>query len=169
MNDPRALRMMAIGVVAVLAWQALPGRLDSAPDVPLEIVEHGTTTLEALRGGRPMLITFWATDCAPCRKEVPHLKALWKRHRESGFQILAVAMSHDPPNRVWRFMQQHEIPYTVALDLDRRVAKAFGNVRATPTTFLVAEDGKIEFQHTGSLTADALNDKVAKLLDPASG
>ena len=66
-------------------------------------------------------------------------------------------------------MQQHEIPYTVALDLDRSVARAFGNIRATPTSFLVAADGRIALQHTGMLDMEELQDRIAELLIAAPG
>ena len=162
------ISLFTVGVVLMVAWFMLPAGLAQAPNVELTLVNGGKTDFESFRRGRPVLVTFWATDCASCREEVPNLISLHEYYQPLGFEILAVAMSHDPPNRVWDFMQRSRIPYPVALDLDRSVATAFDNVRVTPTLFLIDADGVVQFQNEGAVDKRSLANRIDQLLANSS-
>jgi len=146
-----------------VAWFETGG-VSRAPDVTLDLIQGGKVPLTTLRAQRPVLITFWATDCPGCRKEVPHLVELYERYKDQGFDVIAVAMAHDPPGRVWTFVRDNKLPYKVALDLDRSVAQAFGNVRLTPTTYVVARDGRIVFHKIGEFDVTNMRTLVELLL-----
>ncbi len=151
----------ACALVAVTALCIRAFTPSRAPDVTLDIIGEGRRSLAQVRGDGPLLLTFWATDCRSCRAEIPHLVELDTRYRAAGLTILAVAMAHDPPSRVWSFAQRNALPYKVALDTDRAAAEAFGHVRLTPTTYLIAADGRIVYHTTGPF--DPSN--VAALVD----
>lgn len=99
--------------------------------------------------GKPVIVTFWATDCASCIKEIPHLIELYQQYHDKGLEIIAVAMSYDPPNHVIDMSKARQLPYHVALDMQAENAHAFGDVSLTPTTFLIDPDGQIALQKTG--------------------
>ena len=63
--------------------------------------------------------------------------------------MIAVAMSYDHPNLVADFTQKRALPFKVALDTDGAVAKGFGNVSVTPTTFLLDRRGRVVKQYLG--------------------
>jgi len=143
-------------------WHASPGR-HSSPDISLLTVDGETLQLGSLRG-RPLLVTFWATTCASCIREIPHLAELYDELAPRGLEIIGIAMHHDPPNHVLAMRQARNIPYPVALDLQAGAARAFGNVRATPTSFLIAPDGRIVYRRTGSLDMARLRRDILGLL-----
>ena len=93
--------------------------------------------------GRVVLVNFWATDCPTCVKEMPRLVQTYNKHREKGFELIAVAMRHDPPNYVLNYTEKNSLPFKVALDPMGEAAKAFGDVTVTPTTIVIDKRGNI--------------------------
>lgn len=150
-------------VVALLAAVAFlwlsPGGLKTVPEVSLTTLDGDTINLAEKRG-KPYLITFWATTCPGCVAEMPHLIELYKDLSPKGFDIIAVAMSYDPPNQVVAMRDAKQIPYPIALDITGELAKAFGDVRLTPTTFLVGNNGRILQQKLGELDMDAVRKQI---------
>ncbi|MEX0951609.1 MAG: TlpA disulfide reductase family protein, partial [Gammaproteobacteria bacterium] len=154
-----------IGIIILLAallWLA-PHGLSKAPAVSFKLLDGNEYPLADWHG-KPVLVTFWATDCPGCIREIPHLIELYEEFNNRGFQIVAVAMSYDPPNRVVEFNRRRELPYYIALDIDGRIAQAFGNVMLTPTTFLIAPDGRIVTHKIGEFDTDNMRQQIAKLL-----
>lgn len=96
--------------------------------------------------GKVSIIHFWATSCASCVKEMPQLIAFYERFKQQGLEMIAVAMSYDPPMYVMNFAQTRQLPFKVAMDINDSAARAFGQVRLTPTTFIINKNGKI-IQH----------------------
>jgi peroxiredoxin len=93
--------------------------------------------------GKVVLVNFWATDCVTCVKEMPDMVRTYNRYRDRGFEFIAVAMKHDPPHYVVKYAETNRLPFTVALDPLGELAKAFGNVKLTPTTFVIDKRGNI--------------------------
>lgn len=114
--------------------------------------------------GRVALVNFWATDCAVCVKEMPQLVATYEKYRARGFETVAVAMRHDPPNHVVAFVERHALPFTVALDPVGALAQAFGDVKLTPMTFLIDRRGNIAARIPGEPEFGSLHSLIeAKL------
>ncbi len=135
---------------------------EQAPQITFSIIDGDRIELADLRG-RPVMVHFWATTCRECRREMPDLKALYRDINPQGLEFIAVAMPYDPPNRVLEVARQTPLPYPVALDIDGAVVRAFGDVSLTPTTFLIAPDGRIVFRKTGPLDFDELRGKIREL------
>lgn len=137
------LGLFALALVGALAYVWLsPEGLKRAPDVALRTLDGDEIKLAELRG-KPVLVTFWATSCPGCVKEIPHLIELYQEFGPRGLQLVAVAMSYDPPDHVLAMRDTRQIPYPIALDIKGEAARAFGDVRLTPTSFLIAPDGRI--------------------------
>lgn len=113
-----------------------------APQVTFVSLKGERISTADLRG-RVVLVNFWATDCVICLKEMPQLVATYERYRARGFETVAVAMRHDPPNHVVAYVEKNALPFTVALDPVGDLAKAFGEVKLTPTTFVIDRRGRI--------------------------
>ncbi len=156
--------VFALVLLAVVGyvWFA-PGGMQQAPQVRLVTLQGNDITLDQLRG-RPVLVTFWATTCPGCRKEMPHLVKLYRDLHPKGLEIVGIAMSYDPPNQVKNLVQQRAIPYTIALDITGEAARAFGDVRLTPTSFLIAPDGRIVKQKIGEMDMDEVRRLVGGML-----
>jgi peroxiredoxin len=155
------LAILPIGFAGLVYFNS--GAINQVPDISISTIngeEIATTSLH----GKPALITFWATDCPSCIKEIPHLKAIHADYADKGVSIIAIAMKHDRPEHVIAMTQAKSLPYTIALDPKGDVAKAFGNVRLTPTTFLVAPDSTIALHKLGLFDEEKMRKQLDKLL-----
>lgn len=155
---------LIVSICAVLAWHWLtPGGIDSAPDIEFKIIDGRKIKLRELQG-QPVLVTFWATTCKGCLKEMPHLISLYNELEPLGLEIVGIAMSYDPPDRVLEFTRREQIPYPIALDIDGNVADAFGNVMFTPTSFLIAPDGKIIKYKIGEMDIKTIRKEIITMI-----
>ncbi len=162
-----AHRLWSLGLLfAVLltgaAWWLLPANA-AAPNVQFTTITGKKIALQALRG-KPVLVTFWATDCPACILDIPHLLRLYRKFHQRGLEIIAVSMYYDPPNHVATMAKARRLPYDIALDLHGRHALAFGNVQLTPTTFLISPDGEIILRKTGVLDVLQMQNSIEKML-----
>jgi peroxiredoxin len=118
------------------------------PEITITTVKGEQLTGPDLRG-KVVLVNFWATSCVTCVKEMPKLVATYRKHRERGFETIAVAMSYDPPNYVLHYAEKNALPFKVALDPVGAAARAFGDVSLTPTTFVIDRRGTIVKRYVG--------------------
>lgn len=146
----------------IFVWFA-PGGPKAAPDISVFTADGEQVALSGLQGN-PVLVTFWATTCRTCVREIPDLAELYRELAPQGLKIIAIAMYYDPPDRVLAMRKARDIPYTIALDIRADAARAFGNVRLTPTAFLVAPDGRIVYRKTGKLSFKRLREDIMSML-----
>ncbi|MCP1672913.1 peroxiredoxin [Natronocella acetinitrilica] len=151
---------------AVLVWIA-PWEGERAPNVQWTTLDGETVQLADLRG-KPTIIAFWATTCVTCVQEIPHFAELYEELAPRGLQFVAVAMEYDPPNQVQAMVKAREMPYPVAMDQDGSVAKAFGDVRLTPTTVVIGPNGEIVQRRLGMMDMERLRERLERML-PADG
>lgn len=135
---------LVIGVLAITAFVRKP----VAPAVIYKVIDGQQLTTEQMQG-KIYLVNFWATSCVTCVKEMPDLVATYEKFKGRGFDTVAVAMKYDPPNFVLDFVDRKRLPFKVALDVDGSVAKEWGQVAVTPTTFLVDAQGKVIKRYVG--------------------
>lgn len=142
------IAVAALAIIGALVFALMDK--PSAPAATFTTLEGNTIALDDLRG-KVVLVNFWATSCPGCIKEMPGMVETYNQYKDRGFEIVAVAMSYDPPNYVANFVQTRQLPFPVALDVDGAHARAFGNVQLTPTSFLIGKDGSILEQKLGEL------------------
>jgi len=149
----KATKPLLITFFVLLALGALAYALTQKPQAPaatFTTLDGKQLSLEQLRG-KVVLVNFWATSCSGCVKEMPDMVKVYRDYKDRGFEIVAVAMSYDPPNYVASFVQSRQLPFPVSLDVSGEHARAFGDVQLTPTTFLIGKDGSILDQKLGEL------------------
>jgi peroxiredoxin len=142
-------------IVGAVAFVTLSGN-KSAPDVTFVNLQGTRIPLSSLRG-KVVMVNFWATSCATCVKEMPQMVDTYNKFKSKGLDFVAVAMSDDPPNYVLNYAQTRQLPFTVALDPQSTLAQAFGDVKMTPTTFLIDKQGKIIKRYLGEPDFTALH------------
>lgn len=157
-----AVAVTLFATAAAFTFYLDKNNLSEAPDLNLHIIDGKKLALNSLKG-KPVLVTFWATTCSTCVKEIPHLADLYKELGSELFEIIAIAMPYDPPNLVISMAEKRNIPYPVVLDIQGEAAKAFGNVQVTPTSFLIDTQGNIVEENKGKLDIEALKNKVQQL------
>jgi len=129
---------VALSFAGLAAWMARP----AAPEVTFVTLQGEKISSADLRG-KVVLVNFWATDCVTCVKEMPDIAATHRKYRDRGFETVAVAMRHDPPNFVINFAEKNALPFKVSLDPMGELARAFGEVKVTPTTFVIDKRGRL--------------------------
>ncbi len=109
-------------------------------------------------------MNFWATSCTTCVAEMPEIVTTYNKYKDRGYQTMAVAMSYDPPSYVVNFAQSRQLPFKVAIDNTGAVARAWGGVQLTPTTFLLNKRGEIVKRYVGAPNFAELHQLIEKLL-----
>lgn len=167
-TSPRKHPGRTIAVVAILVAMAVAGFLllsakDSAPEVTYTTLTGEKVSSESLRG-KVVMVNFWATSCVTCIKEMPEMVRTYNKYKDQGLEFIAVAMSYDPPNYVLNYAQSRSLPFKVALDTQGDIAQSFGDVKLTPTTFVIDKDGKIIKRYIGEPEFPALHQLLEKAL-----
>jgi peroxiredoxin len=136
---------LGLGVAASLLYHS---RDASAPEVRFSTLSGDSFATSDLRG-KVVLVNFWATSCVSCVQEMPKMVETYKMFAPRGYEMVAVAMSYDHPNQVAQFAKSRGLPFKVALDTDGTIAKSFGNIRITPTTFVLDRQGRVLKRYLG--------------------
>ena len=153
-----------LGFVALLTFVWLsPSGLQATPRFQLTTLNGETVTQQDLLG-KPAFITFWATSCVGCVAEQPYINELQEKYAARGLNILAIAMDFDPIEHIHNMREERQLRYPIAHDINGAAAKAFGNVRLTPTNILLSPDGRILFQKLGEIDFKQLGQQIEGLL-----
>jgi len=161
--------LLVLLVIAAAAYHRFkPTGPAQVPDISLMSVDGAELQLPDYRG-RPLLITFWSTTCPACIREIPHLAELYRELAPRGLEIIGISTEHDPPNQVLEMRKSRGMPYPVTLDIHADAARAFGNVRVTPTTFLIAPDGRVAQRKVGSLDMTGLRQEILAMIAQQAG
>jgi peroxiredoxin len=132
-----------------------------APPLRLPLVGGGEMDLGAYRG-RPVILSFWATWCEPCKAEMPAFERAQQRHRDRGLAVLGVDFQeHD--EEIAAFMSQIGVTFPSLVDRNGDVARQW---RATglPTTFLIDRQGIIRDVRVGAFTDEMLAERLTRIL-----
>ena len=162
------MKKTLIALVAVVAvagaavWQ-FAGSSKTAPDVTFVSLDGQKISTQDLRG-KVVLVKFWATSCVTCVKQMPETIAAYKQYADQGYEAVAVAMDYDPPNFVLNFAETRKLPFPVALDTKGDIARAFGDIRLTPTAFLIDKKGNIIKRYLGEYDVAEFHATVEKAL-----
>jgi peroxiredoxin len=156
---------IACGVLLALvagAYVALTHE-PAAPQMTFISLKGEKVSSESLRG-KVVIVNFWATDCKTCIKEMPQMVETYNKYKGKGLEFVAVAMKYDPPNYVVNFAETRQLPFIVTLDSVGEIAKSFGDVALTPTTFVIDKNGKIIKRYVGEPEFPALHALIEKAL-----
>ena len=170
-------RLTAVGTAAV-AGIALVGLLGScsrgartpapaaetrvAPEFELKDVQ-GNLYKSSSASGNVQLVDFWATWCAPCRKEIPMFKDFHATYGPKGFTLVGIAMDDEGVEKVGPYVDEMKIPYLTLIG-DEGVVDKFGGVVGFPTKFLIDRQGRIVETWTGEVPRSVLEKKIQALL-----
>lgn len=139
---------------------------NAAPDVTFTRLDGQRVALKDLRG-KVVMVNFWATSCTTCVGEMPQMVETYNKFKDRGLDFVAIAMSYDPPNYVLNYTETRKLPFQVALDPQDTLARAFGDVKLTPTTFVIGKDGNIIKRYVGEPQFAELHQLLEKALAAA--
>jgi peroxiredoxin len=144
----RTLVVAAIALVLGIAASLALLQNREAPEVRFAVLSGEKFSTSDLRG-KVVLVNFWATWCTTCVQEMPKFTDTYRKFSPRGYEMIAVAVQSDHPNNVAAFTQKRALPFKVALDGDGDIAKQFGRVRITPTSFLIDKNGRVLKEYIG--------------------
>ena len=156
------LSAITVAGLSGLGLTACSGQ-NSAPQAEYLLIDGTRMPSQALEG-KVTLINFWATTCTTCVAEMPELVHTFQKYQARGFETVAVAMSYDPVEWVLNFSNSRQLPFKVALDRNGELARQWGDVKLTPTTFLVDQQGQIVKRYVGQPDFVALHQLIEQLL-----
>ncbi|MGD8441277.1 MAG: TlpA disulfide reductase family protein [Holophagae bacterium] len=164
----------ALIAVMVLMTAASTVFAGAPPDFRLQDLDGNWVALGDYVGDDVVYVTFWATWCVPCRREMPHLQALYEELGDRGLTIIGV--NTDPPgttSKIKPYIRRYNISYPTVLDPDNNVLDKYNPTRELPYAVLVDRSGNVEQIFPGYRAGDEklLRDKVLALLDerPSDG
>ncbi|UCE90150.1 MAG: TlpA family protein disulfide reductase [Pseudomonadota bacterium] len=117
-----------------------------APDFTLKSASGKNLRLNDYRG-QVVMVNFWATWCAPCRKELPHLNKLYQKYQDQGFTLLGVNIDSESAEAK-RMAKELKIAFPVLFDTKQETSKLY-KLKAMPSTVLVDRSGKVISYHLG--------------------
>lgn len=127
--------------------------------------------LARILGHQPVVLVFWASWCAPCLEEAPHLVQLYKRYGDSvGFVSVSIDALEDH-DKLRRVVGELQLPYPVALDPNGDVLAKYASAAGIPLTFVFDREGEAVYQHDNYEPGDesALKDAIRRALGEAPG
>lgn len=142
----------------------MPGCAAKLAPASTFVLLDGTRMPSSALMGKVTFVNFWATSCVTCVAEMPELTKVYNELSPKGYDMLAVAMKYDPPAYVVNYAESRKLPFKVAIDNTGAVAKAWGDVAITPTSFLVNKRGEIVKTYVGQPDFAALRTLVGELL-----
>ena len=150
---------------AALAKKTIP---TSLPDISLADM-HGKSTRLASFGGRPLMVNFWATWCAPCRREIPLLNKIRMQRKAQNGEIVGIAV--DFKEDVAKFLTKTPLQYPLLVGEEDGLAaaEAFGMGMAFPFSVFVDSQNRILTIKIGELHEDEANFAFDRLQDIDKG
>lgn len=141
---------------------------DSLPDITLADKEGKPTRLASF-GGRPLMVNFWATWCAPCRREIPLLNRLRAERQGEKAEIVGIAV--DFRDKVLEFVAETPLNYPLLIGEEDGLAaaEAFGMGMAFPFSVFVDSQNRILTIKIGELHEDEANFAFDRLRDIDTG
>lgn len=150
--------LVGLGVAAYVSTGS-----SAAPASTFVLLDGSSRTTADLKG-KVTLVNFWATSCTTCVHEMPRIIETYQKYKDRGYETLAVAMSYDPPSYVVNFTETRKLPFKVAIDNTGAVAQAWGDVKLTPTTYIVDKKGRIVKRYVGEPDFAELHGLIERLL-----
>ena len=188
MNKNIAIAIVLIGLlIAGIATYQFQGQsktenlpaepIAESADVP--VATHIDFTLADLDGdmrqlsewsGKGRLVNFWATWCAPCRREIPLLKKTQAAHGADGIQVIGIAV--DFPEQVAAYAEEAQFNYPILVGQEDAMAAAEASgidFIGMPFTMVIAPNGELIKTHIGEIVEVHIERIVAVLKDLKSG
>lgn len=114
--------------------------------------------------GKPVVLNFWASWCAPCKEEAPLLENTWKQAQARGKDVVILGIDfQDSNNASMSFLQLYSITYPSALDADGSVASTYG-VTSLPQTIFINRNGMVTSREPQELTAQVLSNNLQLIM-----
>lgn len=128
-----------------------------APDFLLQSLDGSEVRLSDFHG-QPLVLNFWATWCAPCRKEIPQFVDAYQRFRDEGLVVVGVNMQ-EGRSIAQRYADDFGMEFPIVIDVDGEVGDEY-RLLGLPVTFFIGRDGVVRSVFTGPFEATEQDTEV---------
>jgi peroxiredoxin len=144
-------------VLAIIFLFSLTLKAQSYSDFTLGDINGNDVTLSKLLEKGPVLLSFWASWCAPCKEEMRYINDIYEKYKDKGFMYLAI--NEDDQKSIVKvkpFIDTKGYKFTVVLDIDNKVYESYwGNTELTlPYSLLISKNKEIVAKHSNFLSGD---------------
>lgn len=134
---------------------AAPAERGSVADFTLRDIDGQSHSLSEHLGKSVIVISFWASWCEPCKRELVKLDELYKLYKDKGLVVLAIAMDEpETQGEVRPFVKQRGLTFPVLLDSESQVAARLNPRRSAPYNLIIGKDQRIVWTHEGYVPGD---------------
>lgn len=157
---------LATGLLLFLAQLAFGQK--SLPSVEVKTLDGQTMNIQEFgKNGKITVISFWATWCSPCKKELDAIANLYEEWQEA-YDMELVAITIDTQRalaKVKPMVESSGWPYIILSDVNQQLRNSL-NFQTIPQTFLLDKDGNIVYSHSGYVPGDEyeLENKIKELV-----
>ncbi len=138
-----------------------------APSFTLATLDGKKVSLSDYKG-RPVLVNFWGTWCAPCKVEMPWFEEFRKQYAAQGFEILGLTDDADAGNEaIAKVVRKTGVTYPILLT-DGKVQKAYGGLDYLPVSFYVDKNGLVVDETAGLGSKDEIEAHIKKTISSGS-
>ncbi|MEE4273806.1 MAG: TlpA disulfide reductase family protein [Thermoanaerobaculales bacterium] len=167
MNGTTSITVAAVAATLVIILTSAAAEAGAPPDFRLKDLDGNWVTLSEQLGEDVVYVTFWATWCVPCRREMPYLQAMHEELGDEGLRIIGV--NTDPPattSKIKPYIKRYKISYTTVLDPNNNVLDKYNPTRELPYAVLIDREGNVHEVFPGYRKGDEalLKEKVLALL-----
>ncbi len=134
----------------------------AAPAFSLTTLEGKKVSLSDYKG-RPVLVNFWATWCAPCKLEMPWFEQFHGQYAAQGLEILGIAEDDAGKDEIAKAVKKTGVTYPILLT-DGKVAPKYGGIDYLPMSFYVGRDGVVVEQTAGLGSKDEIEANIRKIV-----
>ena len=165
-----------LGLLALLVWKvvndqrsevprSLGGKTVEAPGFELPRLDgNGELSLASLRG-KAVVVNFWASWCAPCKRETPMLQEAWQRYRDEGLVVVGIDYD-DFKGDARAFAKRYGVTYPLVHDREKTTVKRYGIVGVPETLFVDRQGRLVGDRVVGELEQGELDENIALALGP---
>ena len=138
-------------------------------DFTLENLDGEEVTLSELLENGPVMISFWALWCVPCKEEMKKMNPIYNKYKDQGFEYLAINQDNQKSiAKVKSYISANDYDFTVLLDTDMKVFEAYGSSDlGIPYSLLINSDKEIVATHLGYVTGDEvkIEEEIIEVLE----
>ena len=116
--------------------------------------------------GKVTLIDFWASWCAPCKAAFPEMENLYLKHKDAGFQVLAISLDQKA-KMMDSFLKRQKPSFAIAHDTKQLLARS-AEIQVMPSSFLVDKKGVVRYAHKGwhgDKSVKSIEEQIKTLLE----
>ena len=151
-------------MVCVLVFVSNQARAETPLEFELLDLSGQAHTLSQYRGSQWVVVNYWATWCAPCRKEIPDLSNL--HDSRSDVTVLGLAFEDISVDMFEAFLADYPASYPILMVDTFNPPEAFGAPRALPTTYLLSPEGYSVETWLGPVTSEMITARIGELVAP---